>query len=129
MTQLWQALEAYAKSAVYPFRMPGHKGGRLGAFSHMMQQDITEIAGFDNLHSPQGILLEAQKRCASVFGAEESFFLINGSTAGILAAMMACCGEREEIILSRNCHRSVYSGLVFSGARPAYILPEMLKGK
>ena len=129
MTQLWQALEAYAKSAVYPFHMPGHKGGRLGAFSHMMQQDITEIAGFDNLHSPQGILLEAQKRCASVFGAEESFFLINGSTAGILAAMMACCGEREEIILSRNCHRSVYSGLVFSGARPAYILPEMLKGK
>lgn len=129
MMELWQALKRHTKSGKYPFHMPGHKGGRLGIFSDMMRQDITEIEGFDNLHKPEGILLNAQKRCAGVFGAEESFFLINGSTSGILAAMMSCCNENQEILIARNCHRSVYSGLIFSGAKPIYILPEMLKGK
>ena len=54
--------------------MPGHKAGRLGAFTEILSQDITEITDFDNLHKPEGILLQSQKRCAELFGAEESFF-------------------------------------------------------
>ena len=123
--ELWQTLKNRPNQ--YPFHMPGHKGGKLGAFPEIMMQDITEIKGFDNLHQPQGILLEAQKRCAALFGAEESFFLVNGSTSGILSAVMAVCKEGDEIAVARNCHKSVYSALVFSGANPDYIMPERIE--
>lgn len=125
MTELWEALKNRPNQ--YPFHMPGHKGGRLGAFPSIMAQDITEIKGFDNLHQPQGILLEAQKRCAVLFGAEESFFLVNGSTSGILSAIMSVCKDGDEIAVARNCHKSVYSALVFSGANPVYIMPEKIE--
>ena len=82
--------------------MPGHKGGRLGAFQEIMAQDITEIKGFDNLHQPQGIILEAQKRCAALFGAEESFFLVNGSTSGILSAILSVCSVTVFCICSKE---------------------------
>ena len=100
MMELWEALKN--RSNDYPFHMPGHKGGRLGAFQEIMAQDITEIKGFDNLHQPQGIILEAQKRCAALFGAEESFFLVNGSTSGILSAILSVCKEGDEIVVARN---------------------------
>ncbi len=126
MMELWEALKN--RSNDYPFHMPGHKGGRLGAFQEIMAQDITEIKGFDNLHQPQGIILEAQKRCAALFGAEESFFLVNGSTSGILSAILSVCKEGDEIVVARNCHKSAYSALVFSGANPVYIMPETIEG-
>ncbi len=126
MEQLWQALKHYAQQQHYPFYMPGHKGGRLGAFSELFAQDITEISGFDNLHQPDGMILQSQQRCAALFGAEESFYLVNGSTSGILAAILAVCGNGDEIAVARNCHKSVYSALVLSGAKPTYFMPETL---
>lgn len=126
MTTLYKALQDHTEQCYYPFHMPGHKGGRLGIFTEILQQDITEIKGFDNLHQPEGILLESQKKCANIFGAEESFFLVNGSTSGILSAVLSACSEGEEIIVARNCHKSVYSALVLSGAKPVYILPESI---
>lgn len=126
MTALYKALQNHAEQCYYPFHMPGHKCGRLGIFTEILQQDITEIEGFDNLHQPKGILLESQKKCANIFGAEESFFLVNGSTSGILSAVLSACSEGEEIVVARNCHKSVYSALVLSGAKPIYILPETI---
>lgn len=126
MTALYKALQNHAEQCYYPFHMPGHKGGRLGIFTEILQQDITEIEGFDNLHQPKGILLESQKKCANIFAAEESFFLVNGSTSGILSAVLSACSEGEEIVVARNCHKSVYSALVLSGAKPIYILPETI---
>lgn len=123
MEELWRTLKQYSQQKHYPFHMPGHKGGKLGAFSEILSQDITEIKGFDNLYQPEGILLQSQKRCATLFGAEESFFLVNGSTSGILSAIIAVCGENDEIVVARNCHKSVYSALVLSGAKPIYVLP------
>ena len=74
MMELWQALKNHSQQQYYPFHMPGHKAGRLGAFTEILPQDITEITDFDNLHKPEGILLQSQKRCAKLFSAEESFF-------------------------------------------------------
>lgn len=125
--ELWQALKNHSQQQYYPFHMPGHKAGRLGAFAEILSQDITEITDFDNLHKPEGILLQSQKRCAKLFGAEESFFLVNGSTSGILSAILSVCNTGDEIVVARNCHKSVYSALVFSGAKPIYILPENIE--
>ena len=115
MTTLYKRLQHHAEQCYYPFHMPGHKGGRLGMFTEILQQDITEI------------LLESQKKCADIFGAEESFYLVNGSTSGILSAVFSACSEGEEIVVARNCHKSVYSALVLSGAKPVYILPETIQ--
>ena len=125
--ELWQALKNHSQQQYYPFHMPGHKAGRLGAFTEILSQDITEITDFDNLHKPEGILLQSQKRCAELFGAEESFFLVNGSTSGILSSILSVCSAKDEIIVARNCHKSVYSALVLSGAKPIYILPENIE--
>ena len=127
MMELWQALKNHSQQQYYPFHMPGHKAGRLGAFTEILSQDITEITGFDNLHKPEGILLQSQKRCAKLFGAEESFFLVNGSTSGILSAILSVCNTEDEIVVARNCHKSVYSALVLSGAKPIYILPQSIE--
>ena len=88
MTTLYDALLAYGKSDVYPFHMPGHKR-QVEDFENPFLIDITEIDGFDNLHHPEGILKEAQERAAEVYGSRSTYFLVNGSTCGILSAVSA----------------------------------------
>ena len=81
-------LERYRQKEIYPFHMPGHKR-KEHALMDPYSMDITEIEGFDNLHEPEGILLEGKERLAELYGAKESFFLVNGSTCGLLAAISA----------------------------------------
>ena len=105
---LYQALSAYAESDFYPFHMPGHKRNPVsGEMADFYKIDITEIDGFDNLHQARGILQEAQLRANRFYGAEETFFLVNGSTSGILAAVMAATEPGDELLIARNCHKSV----------------------
>ena len=88
MERLYDKLKAYSESDFYAFHMPGHKRNPLsvaGDFS--VQQDITEINGFDNLHHPEDILLEAQRNVAKLYGVKESFYSVNGSTAALLSAI------------------------------------------
>jgi len=118
-----QALETYGQSDIYPFRMPGHKRQRMGEF-RPEEIDITEIDGFDNLHHADGILKEGQDRLASLFGVEESFYLVNGSTAGILAAVCGCMAKGGRLLIGRNCHKSVYHAAYLTEARVEYIYPE-----
>lgn len=117
-------LEAYGASDAYPFHMPGHKRQKLGSSWLPEQIDITEIDGFDNLHHAEGILKEAQERMAEVFGAEKSFFLINGSTAGLLSAISACTGKGDRILMERNCHKAVYHTVYLRELRAEYLYPE-----
>jgi arginine decarboxylase len=112
------------------FHMPGHKGGRgapglgLELFGpELYLLDISEMAGLDYLHSPSSALLAAQEAAAAVFGADHTFFLVNGATVGNLAAILAHAGEGAGAVIARNSHRSVYAGLVFSGAHPIYLPP------
>ncbi len=126
--ELYEKLREHSKSHVYPFHMPGHKMGRGMDFENIWGMDITEIDGFDNLHHAEGIILDAQKKCAETFGAEKTYFLVNGSSCGLMAAVFACCKEKDKIIVARNCHKSVFSGLIISGAEPKYVMPENIDG-
>ncbi|MDE6302913.1 MAG: aminotransferase class I/II-fold pyridoxal phosphate-dependent enzyme [Clostridia bacterium] len=107
-----------------PFHMPGHKRSKKYSFlSNVQELDITEIEGFDDLHNAEGLLLEAQKRAAEFFGVRESRFLTCGSTSGVLAAIRALTADGDEVLIARNCHKSVYNAVELCGLRPYYVNP------
>ncbi len=126
---LLDKLTAYGESDYYPYHMPGHKR-RLSCTlpKEWIATDITEIEGFDNLHQPQGILKELQDRAAAVYGAEESFYLVNGSTCGILAAISATVPMGGELLIARNSHKSVYHAAYLRQLTLHYMYPEMVEG-
>ena len=120
-----QKLKAYEAEDVYPFHMPGHKrqGTVAGGDVHM---DITEISGFDDLHHATGILKAAQQRAADLYGALESFYLVNGSTVGLLSALFSMTEEGDEIIMARNCHRSIYHAAMLRHLTVHYVYPQWI---
>lgn len=122
MRGLYETLREYASLGVYPFQMPGHKRRDLG-FGDPFSIDITEIEGFDNLHHAEGILKEAQERAAALAGSRESWFLVNGSTAGILSAVSACVKPGGKILMARNCHKAVYHAVYLRQLEPVYLYP------
>lgn len=130
-TPLLDALKAYKTHAHAPFYTPGHKQGMgisqplanlLG--TKVFQADLTELADLDNLFAPQGVIQAAQALAAEAFGASQTWFLVNGSTCGIEAAILATCSPGDKIILPRNVHSSAISGLILSGAIPIFVNPE-----
>ncbi|MCI8275040.1 MAG: decarboxylase [Lachnospiraceae bacterium] len=127
MTKLYERLLAYGNLNVSPFHMPGHKRKKF-SFGNPFAVDITEIDGFDNLHHPTGILKEAMEQAAAVYGAEKSYFLVNGSSCGILAAISACVPRGGKLLVARNCHKSVYHGMILRGLFPVYLWPEPVPG-
>ena len=86
--------------------------------------DYSEIEGFDNLAHPTGMLRTAQDNAAKIFGSKSTFFLTNGSTSGILASMLSVLHRGDKVLIARNCHKSVYNGLVLSGAVPLWLIPQ-----
>jgi arginine/lysine/ornithine decarboxylase len=86
--------------------------------------DVTEIYGFDNLQDPQGVLKETAELAAKLYGSNRAFLLVNGSTAGILAAVGAHAGRGDKILMARNCHLSVYNAVALFGLKPVYLMPE-----
>ena len=125
MEYLYEKLEAYGKSDYYGFHMPGHKRNSDVTQANLPYGiDITEIEGFDNLHHAEEIIREAEVRAASLYHAEETHYLINGSTAGILSAVMGCTKKGGKILMARNCHKSVYHAVFLNELRPVYIYPE-----
>jgi arginine/lysine/ornithine decarboxylase len=112
----------------HSFHMPGHKGG-LGAHplaseligTAAIRADLSELSGFGYLHSAAGSVAQAQRNAAQLFGAKQSYFLVNGATVGNLAAILATVQEGESLLMFRGSHRSVYAGLTLSGATPVYI--------
>ncbi|MGV2887699.1 aminotransferase class I/II-fold pyridoxal phosphate-dependent enzyme [Paenibacillus taichungensis] len=96
----------------------------VSAFLEMMRLDITEISGTDDLHHPEGVILEAQQLAADCFGAEESFFLVGGSTSGNLSLLLTVCNEPNSLVLvQRNVHKSVIHGLMLAGTRAIFLEP------
>lgn len=128
MVNLYQKLLENGKSDFYPYHMPGHKRKPITeVLKRVCDIDITEIDGFDNLHHAEGILHDLQKRAAEVYGAEESFYLVNGSTSGILSAISAVASRGDTILIGRNCHKSVYHGAYLNGLKLKYLFPESMK--
>lgn len=111
-----------------PMHMPGHKRNTALApyLKHLgADLDITEIDGFDNLHSPEGIIFESMKRAAKLRNTKSAFYLVNGTTAGILAGISAAVSCGDAVICARNCHKSVYNALELTGARTVFVMPEI----
>ena len=104
MDRLSEELQKYSRSDAYPFHMPGHK--RRG--NPLFAADITEIDGFDNLHDPQGILLEEMHFASAFYQTEETYFSVNGSTCCLLAAISAAVPRGGRLMLERSAHISVY---------------------
>ncbi len=110
-----------AESDIYPFHMPGHKRRLTACDSYKI--DITEIDGFDNLHHAQGILREAQEKAARLYGSKKAYYLVNGSTCGILAAVSAATRKRDKVIVARNSHKAVYNAIYLNELIPTYVYP------
>lgn len=130
-TPILSTLQSLARSEDAPFYAPGHKRGLGIAQSlkdlvgkQVFAADLPELPELDNLFAPEGVIAEAQELAAAAFGADKTWFLVNGSTCGIIAAILATCNPGDYIILPRNVHQSALSGLVLSGAIPIFLTPE-----
>ncbi|NTV89272.1 MAG: aminotransferase class I/II-fold pyridoxal phosphate-dependent enzyme, partial [Clostridiales bacterium] len=126
-TPIYNSIKEYSDSGTLPFHMPGHKlGAGLPAYfkKNLAALDLTEIPGTDNLHNARDVIYEAQVLAAGAFGAVSTFFLVNGSTCGIHSMISTICKRGDSLIVSRDCHKSVITGMMLSGVNPVYILPE-----
>ena len=126
---LLERLTEYVGSDAYPFHMPGHKrreipDGIPGGFPDPYGIDITEIDGFDNLHHAEGILKDAMETAAAIYGADRSWYLVNGSTCGILSAVFAATENGGKILTARNCHKAVYHAICLNRLEAEYLYPE-----
>ena len=110
------------------FHVPGHKHGLLSElpreFRDVMKFDYTELSGLDDYHHPEEIIAEAQLLLAKAFGADRSFFLVNGSTVGNLAMVYATCKAGDVALVQRNAHKSIFHALELVGASPVFLTPE-----
>ncbi|RRJ63030.1 aminotransferase class I/II-fold pyridoxal phosphate-dependent enzyme [Paenibacillus oralis] len=132
---LYEALMQYMKKSDVSFHVPGHKNGQAlrggmpweqDLLSRVMEIDATEITGTDDLHHPEGVIREAQQLAAAQFGAEETFFLVGGSTAGNLALILSVCTAPGDVLLvQRNVHKSVIHGLMLAGAHAVFLAPRL----
>jgi arginine/lysine/ornithine decarboxylase len=130
-TPLVDCLKSLSKQDRAAFFTPGHKQGQgmnsnftefLG--NSVFKADLPELPELDNLFVPEGVIQEAQQLAAELFGAQQTWFLVNGSTCGIVGAILATCQAGDKIILPRNIHQSAIAGLILSGAIPIFINPE-----
>lgn len=130
---VYEALRKFKKMRMVPFDVPGHKRGKgnpelvefLG--EQCVGVDVNSMKMLDNLCHPISVIKEAEKLAADAFGAENAFFMVNGTTSAVQAMVLYACKKGEKIILPRNVHRSVINALVLCGAQPVYVNPEMNK--
>jgi arginine decarboxylase len=131
-TPYFDALRDYVDSGTVPFHTPGHKQGvgmhkRLRDFigDNVLSIDLTQIRGLDDLNQPEGPIRDAMRLAAAAYGADHSYFLVNGSTAGNQAMLMTALRPGDTVLLPRNSHKSAVSALIMSATRPVYMPPEV----
>ncbi|MFD3448288.1 aminotransferase class I/II-fold pyridoxal phosphate-dependent enzyme [Microbacteriaceae bacterium 4G12] len=126
-TPLYDALVQFAAKRPLSYHVPGHKNGTYFAergdyyFHKLLAIDVTELTGLDDLHDPSDCIEEAQTLLAQLYGVQKSYFLVNGSTVGNLAMILAVCKENDIVLVQRNCHKSVMHALQLVGARPVFL--------
>ena len=123
---IYDMLKNYIDKKPTIFHMPGHKMGHSVSeyYTDMIKWDVTEIPCTDDLHNPSGAILEAQWKATTAFGTSQTFFLVNGSTCGIHAVLMAVCKNKDKIIVGRDCHKSVLNILMYLEANIVFVNPE-----
>jgi arginine decarboxylase len=131
-TPIVRALRDWTDLNHASFYTPGHKHGRgmgsdfIDLWQTGLKIDLPELPGLDNLAAPAGVIAESQALAAQTFGADHTRYLVNGSTVGIIAAILATCQPGDQILLPRNVHRSIIAGLIHSGAEPIFVQPVYL---
>jgi arginine decarboxylase len=131
-TPLFTALVKHAERRPIQFHIPGHKKGmgmnpefRQFIGDNALSIDLINIAPLDDLHNPSGPIMEAQRLAAEAFGADHTFFSVQGTSGAIMAMIMSVVNEGEKIIVPRNVHKSVMSAIILAGAKPVFISPTM----
>ncbi|MBB6729538.1 aminotransferase class I/II-fold pyridoxal phosphate-dependent enzyme [Cohnella zeiphila] len=129
-TPLFDALRRHAEQNPVQFHIPGHKKGagmdpefRDYVGQNVLDIDLINIAPLDDLHQPVGVILEAQRLAADAFGADATFFSVQGTSSAIMAMILSVCGQGDKIIVPRNVHKSILTAIIFSGARPVFLSP------
>jgi arginine decarboxylase len=128
---LFNAVKKYVDDDVIPFHVPGHKHGRgipeLSEYigKRALQMDVNGMEDLDSANNPTGVIFEAEKLMAHAFSAQNAYFLVNGTSAGVQAMIMSVCEPGDKILIPRNAHKSTIGGIILSGAMPVYIQPEI----
>ncbi|MEC0371838.1 aminotransferase class I/II-fold pyridoxal phosphate-dependent enzyme [Paenibacillus chibensis] len=129
-TPLFTALKEHAASNPVQFHIPGHKKGmgtdtefREFIGDNALSIDLINIAPLDDLHQPTGVIEEAQKLAADAFGADYTYFSVQGTSGAIMTMILSMCSPGDKIIVPRNVHKSVMSAIIFSGAKPVFVSP------
>lgn len=121
---IYDKLMDYKNQDIYPFHMPGHKRVKISE-ELPYDIDITEITGFDNLHEPKEIIKDCMDKMKEFYGTKATYMLVNGTTCGMLAAIHSVTNIGDSILISRNCHKSVYHGMELRDLRAQYLYPEI----
>ena len=134
MNTLTQFLLKHKDKNPVSFHMPGHKGSAIyrehgyGEFlDHMMDCDITEIPGADNLYQAEDVLLRTMERYRGLYETKASYLQINGSSGGLIAAILASVPKGGKLVLARNCHKSIFNALSLGDITPVYAYPETIE--
>lgn len=127
-TPIIDALKKHQRQHPLSFHVPGHKNGDvspifLNEFKEILSYDVTELEGLDDLHDPSGPIAESQQLCAQLYGAQETHFLVGGSTSGNLAMIYGLCNAGDVVLVQRNCHQSVLNGLRLARAKVVFLQP------
>lgn len=132
LTPLLTGLLEHARRNPVPFHIPGHKkgAGMAPEFAELLGKraleiDLVNIEPADDFHQPHGIIREAQELAAEAFGADHTFFSVQGTSCAVMSMIMSVCGPGDKIVLPRNIHRSALTGLILSGATPVFMAPEL----
>ncbi|MGM7724500.1 aminotransferase class I/II-fold pyridoxal phosphate-dependent enzyme [Metabacillus sp. Hm71] len=130
-TPLFTALMQHSKRNPMSFHVPGHKNGTVfmgkakQVYKGILPFDVTELTGLDDLHHPKEAIAHAQELTASLYGVENTYFLVNGTTVGNLAMVLACCRENDIVLVQRNSHKSILNGIQLAGANPVFLSPKV----
>lgn len=129
-TPLFTALKKHAAGNPVQFHIPGHKKGlgtdkefREFIGDNALSIDLINIAPLDDLHQPTGVIEEAQKLAADAFGADYTYFSVQGTSGAIMTMILSVCSPGDKIIVPRNIHKSVMSAIIFAGAKPVFVSP------
>jgi arginine/lysine/ornithine decarboxylase len=129
-TPLYSALAKHKSRNPISYHVPGHKNGQLFPqlastdFGGILQLDVTELTGLDDLHDAEGVIAQAEELTADLYGVQHSSFLINGSTVGNLGMILGTCSKGDRVLVQRNSHKSIINGLQLAEVQPIFISPE-----
>ncbi|WP_108672150.1 aminotransferase class I/II-fold pyridoxal phosphate-dependent enzyme [Peribacillus acanthi] len=128
---LYEALERHRISDPISFHVPGHKSGLILSkempvgINRLLEYDMTEVPGLDDLHHPEEAIYEAQQLLSDFYQSKKSYFLVNGSTVGNLAMILGVCQEGDAVLVQRNCHKSILHGLKLAKVDPVFLQPDI----